>query len=156
MEVMVPKISLIGSAGPATQGEGFHIVPAVIVSLVVRVNGTESVHDQLTYQSLQAGSISINETTTARSYNIEMRKGDTYEVYLRVQLFAATVTLGTVKSQGSITGVYTSPEYRAEYGANGFYLKRDNRNYVYFIFDPAGKLHCKCMAEGATVFASEQ
>lgn len=155
MEVNVPSIHLIGSASPVAQGAGFHIVPAVIVSLVVKVNGTDSVHDQLTYQSPQTGTVTFDVATTLRSYNIELRKGDSYEVCLRVQLYAATVTLETVKSQGNITGVFTSPEYQAEYGANGFYLKRDNNNYVYFIFDEStGRLHCRCVSGGSTVFQS--
>lgn len=155
MEITVPELKFQGSAKSKT-GEGLQGAPAVIVSLVVKVGGVEWVHDQLMYEGdvSTGGVININSSSAPRSYNIDMANGAVYTVELRVQLVSATHASITVSGEKKITGVYTSPEYREEHGSNGFYLKRDNQNYVYFIFDDAGTLHCRCVAGGVTVFES--
>ncbi|MDE6717787.1 MAG: hypothetical protein K2J70_06310, partial [Muribaculaceae bacterium] len=153
--VLVITVPVFMLSASASGGSSTTLLPlaSIALYLVVTVGA-----DTMRYYLGGVSSSGTSETakTTAKSYRIPVPKGSKYTAKLvsECRLTGPSVCTGTLGcSSPGVDYDLTTQAYRCEYGANGWVISTDSKNYAYLIVEN-GTLHFKVVSNGTTIAGS--
>ena len=153
LTIDVPSFILTASTQASSSSMQIQPMASIELYLVVTV-GTKI----MKYSLGQATSLSVSSsvTTPANKYQIPIPKNTSYSAKITAEYSVS----GSQGARGTLGGSsptvpydLTTQAYRCEYGANGWIISTDSKNYAYLIVEN-GKLNFKVVSNGNTVISS--
>ncbi|MDE6278304.1 MAG: hypothetical protein K2M06_09405, partial [Muribaculaceae bacterium] len=94
-------------------------------------------------------------TSEAFSFSVNVPKGTSYSVRLRYVSNLDAFGHAYFTAQGNATADLSIRNKVCHYGANGWFVSVDNRNFSYCIYDQTGRMHQKTVSGGAVMFDTD-
>lgn len=153
LTIDIPSFNLFAYSQSASSGTAIN--PLISLDLYLDITlGADSMRYYLgSATSMKAGSESQTEP---KKFNIPIPKNTSYiaNITAEYSLKGSQGSEGNIEiSSRTIPYDLTTQAYRCEYGANGWVISNDSKNYAYLIFEK-DILHFKVVSDGKTVIES--
>lgn len=160
LKIAIPAYTLeaspnLMSGRPGTTMEELRPMSMGNLRAVVTVDGT-TVDSR--YLGDVEGSLSISTTSTpATNISVNVKAGQTYSVKIIFELWVSGGTeMGgyvSATTRGKLVTEFVAKAYRCEYGANGWVISYDSKNYEYCLMI-GGVLKRKIVSNGNTILTT--